>query len=234
MTSFLQRATLALLLLSTAALSACGGDDAAQRKAFVAFLQTRIVDKPGIHVPHPTADETKAWGGYAQQYAIITGFNDELSQHVTAPMNQAIARGSITSLQDLVTRRADLVEVRRGMGGIRSDLDKQFATAETAHASLKQPPDLKPVFDAAYERDVAGPAHAFQAALPVAEDAIAAAVDLGDFLVQHHDKIILQGTQVQVSDPALQRDLSARLSALNAKGQAAQSAQQRLQALVEG
>ncbi len=234
MTTFLQRTTLALLLLSTAALSACGDDDATQRKAFVAFLQTRIVDKPGIHVPHPTADETKAWGGYAQQYAIITGFNDELSQHVTAPMNQAIARGSITSLQDLVTRRADLVEVRRGMGMIRADLDKQFANAEAVHASLKQPPDLKPVFDAAYERDVAGPAHAFQTALPVADDAVAAAVDLGDFLVQHHDKIILQGAQVQVSDPALQRDLSARLSALNAKGQAAQSAQQRLQTLVEG
>ena len=149
-------------------------------------------------------------------------------------MNQAIARGSITSLQDLVTRRADLVEVRRGIGGIRTELDKQFATAEAAHASLKQPPDLKPVFDAAYERDVAGPAHAFQAALPVAEDAIGAAVDLGDFLVQHHDKIILQGAQVQVSDPALQGDLSARLAAMNAKGQAAQAAQQRLQALVEG
>ena len=223
-----------MLLLSTAGLSACGDDDAAQRKAFVAFLQTRIVDKPGIHVPHPTADEIKAWGGYAQQYAIISGFNDELSQHVTAPMNQAMSRGSITSLQDVVTRHADLVEVGRGIGEIRADLDKQFATAEAAHAALKQPSDLKPVFDAAYERDVAGPAHAFQAALPVAEDAIGAAVDLGDFLVQHHDKVILQGAQVQVSDPALQRDLNARLAAMNAKGQAAQSAQQRLQALVSG
>ena len=223
-----------LLLMLAAALSACGDDDAAQRRSFVAFLQTRIVDKPGIHVPHPTAEETKAWGGYAEQYAIITGFNDQLSQHVTAPMNQAVSRGSITSLQDVVTRRADLVEVRRGIGEIRADLDKQFAAAESAHSALKQPADLKPVFDAAYERDVAGPAHAFQAALPVADDAIAAAVNLGDYLTQHHGEIIVQGAQVQLSNPALQSDLNARLAAMNAKGQAAQSAQQRLQAMVNG
>ena len=233
MTTLLLRRSTVLFLL-TAALAACGDDEAAQRKAFIAFLQTRIVDKPGIHVPRPTADETKAWGDYAQQYAIITSFNEDLSQHVTAPMNQAVSRGSVASLQDLMTRRADLVEVRRGMGELRAELDKQFLTAEAAHSALKQPPDLKPVFDAAYDRDVAGPAHAFQAALPVADDAIAAAVDLGDFLTQHHAEVVVQGAQVQVSDPALQRDLNARLAAMNAKGQAAQSAQQRLQALVNG
>ncbi len=47
-------------------------------------------------MPHPTADESKTWGSYASQYAIITGFNDALSEHVTAPMNQAVARGAVT------------------------------------------------------------------------------------------------------------------------------------------
>ncbi len=106
MIQFLRAAALPLLVLS--ALSACGDDDAAQRKAFIAFLQTRIVDKPGIHVPHPTADESKAWGSYASQYAIITGFNDALSEHVTAPTSRAVSRGAVTSLQDLIARRSDL------------------------------------------------------------------------------------------------------------------------------
>ena len=224
----------ALLLLIASALSACGDDDDAQLKAFIAFLQTRIIDKPGVHVPQPTADETKAWGSYASQYAIIVNFNDALSRHVTAPMNQAVSRGSITSLQDVVTRRADLAEIRRGMGDLRTELDRQLATAEAAHAGLKQPADLKPVFDAAYERDVTGPTHAFQDALPVAESALAAAVDLGDFLAQHSKAISVQGAQVQVSDPALQRDLNARLAVMNAKGQAVQTARRRLQALVDG
>lgn len=231
-TSHIRAATLVVLMLS--ALMGCGDDDRAQRKAFIAFLQTRIVDKPGVHVPHPTADESKSWGSYAAQYAIITGFNDGVSQHVTAPMNQAMSHGAVTSLQDLVTRRDDLVEIRRGMASLQTELDKQLATAEAAHAGLKQPADLKPVFELAYERDVTGPAHAFHDALPVAESALAAAVDVGDFLTQHRNTVSVQGAQVQVSDPALQRDLSARLAAMNAKGQAAQAAQQRLQALVNG
>ena len=160
-TLLLRRTPLPLLLLLMAALSACGDDDATQRKAFIGFLQTRIVGKPGIHVPRPTVDETKPWGGYAQQYALISGFNDGLSQHVTAPMNEAVSRGLVTSLQDLVTRRANLVEVRRGMSDIRNELGKQFAAAEAAPVALNQSPDLKSVFDAAYERDIAGPAHAF-------------------------------------------------------------------------
>ena len=226
------RATLLLVMASI--LSACGNDDGAQRKAFIPFLQTRIIDKPGIHVPHPTADETQAWGSYAQQYAIITNFNDALSRRVTEPMNQAFSHGSITSLQNVMTRRADLAEIVSGMGNLRTELDKQLATAEAADAGLKQPADLKPVFDAAYGRDVTGLAHAFRDALPVAESALAAAVDLGDFLAQHGKAVSKQGKQVQVSDPAVRRDLNARLAVMNAEGQAAQAAQQRLQALVNG
>lgn len=227
-----RRTTLALML--GAVLSGCGDDEAAQRKTFIGFLQTRIVDKPGVHVPHPTAEEAKSWGDYAQHYAIITGFNDTLNQRVTAPMNQALGRGGVTSLQDLVTRRDDFVAMRRGMDDIRTELGKQLAVAEAARAGLKQPADLKPVFDAAYDRDVAGLARAFQATLPVVEDAMTTAIDLGDYLAQHRGAVTIQGAQIQVSDPAVQRDLNTRLAALNAKGQEVQAAQRRLQALISG
>jgi hypothetical protein len=147
-------------------------------------------------VPHPTADEIKTRGSYASQYAIITGCNDVLSEHVTAPMNQAVSRGAVTSLQDLITRRSDLTEIRRGMADLRTELDKQLAAADAAHAALKQPADLKSVFDAAYGRDVTGPANAFQQVIPVAESALAAAVDVGDFIAQHGNAVSVQGAQV--------------------------------------
>ena len=223
-----------VVLLSLAALAACGDGEPEQRKAFIAFLQTRILDKPGIHVPHPTADEAKSWGPYADQYLIITAFNDGISQRVTAPMNQALARGAVTSLEELAARRADLVEARRGLATIRSELDKQFAAAEAAHAGLKQPADLKPVYDAAYERDVSGPARAFGSVLPEADDAIGAAVEVADFMAQHRGAVVLQGGQVQVADPALLRQLNDRLAAMNAKAQVMQAAQQRLQTMVNG
>ena len=230
--SRLRRITLSLLL--TMALSACGNSDAAQQRAFIAFLQTRIIDKPGLHVPRPTPEEAKAWPNYAAQYAIIMDFNDGVSQHVTTPMKQAIAGGAVTSLQDLVSRRGDLVVMRRGMGEIRTALNRQFATAEAAHAALSQPAELKAAFDAAYQRDVAGPAQAFQQALPVADDALAASIDVGNFLAQHSRQVVLDGAQVQVNDSALRQELGARLATMNAKAQAAQAAQQRLQSLVRG
>ena len=230
--SRLVRITLSLLL--TPLFSACGNSDADQQHAFIAFLQSRIIDKPGMHVPRPTPDEIKEWPNYVAQYAIIVDFNDGVSQHVTTPMKQAVAGGTVASLQDLVTRRGDLLAMRQGMGEIRTALDRQLATATAAHTALSQPAELKAAFDAAYRRDVAGPAEAFQQALPAAEDALASSIDVGDFLAQHGSKVVLDGGQVQVSDSNLQKELSARLATMNAKAQAAQTAQQRLQTLVRG
>ena len=36
-------------------LAACGNKEAEQRTAFIGFLQTRVLDKPGLRVPTPTA-----------------------------------------------------------------------------------------------------------------------------------------------------------------------------------
>ena len=55
-------------------LAACGDSEPTQRKAFMDFLQTRIIDKPGRHVPMRSAEETKSFGDYAKQYEIILGF----------------------------------------------------------------------------------------------------------------------------------------------------------------
>ncbi len=82
------------------------------------------------------------------------------------------------------------------MADLRTELDKQLAAADAAHAALKQPADLKSVFDAAYGRDVTGPANAFQQVIPVAESALAAAVDVGDFIAQHGKAVSVQGAQV--------------------------------------
>lgn len=223
-----------LPLVLTLALSACGNGETAQQRAFIAFLHTRIIDKSGMHVPHPTPDEAGKWPKYAAHYAIIVDFNDGVSRHVTAPMAQAIAGGTVTSLQDLVARRGDLATVRRGMSEIRNALERQIIVAEAARSALIQPAELKAAFDAAYQRDVTDPALAFQQALPAADDALAASIAVGDFLAQHRNKLVLNGAQVRLSDPVLRQELNAMLATMSAKALAAQAAQQRLQSLVRG
>lgn len=225
-------ALIAIVLL-TAFVAGCN-DEPAQRKAFIEFLQTRIIDKPGLHVPHLTQDEAAKFGDYAKQYAIITEFNDGLDKSVAQPMTEAINRGAISSLNDVVTRHADFIAARDGITKLRDAIDKQLAAADTAHAALKQPDDLKPVFDKAYDRDVTTPAKAFEDIFPDLSQALTAIVDLGDFIDQHKDKVSIVGNQLQTSDPALRPQLQAMIDALMAKSDAIGKAQEHLRLVMNG
>lgn len=221
---------LVLLVLLTAGCD----DEPAQRKAFIGFLQTRILDKPGLHVPHLTPDLEKSFGDYAKQYAIITDFNDGLDKSVAKPMTEAINRGAVRSLGEVVTRHADFVAARDGIGQLRGAIDKQLAAADAAHAALKQPDDLKQVFDKAYERDVTIPAKAFADIFPDLSQALTAIVDLGDFIAQHKDKVTINGPLIETSDPALRPQLVALVAALTAKNEAIAKAQQHLRVVMNG
>jgi hypothetical protein len=209
-------------------------DEPAQRKAFIEFLQTRIIDKPGLHVPHLTPDEEKSFGDYAKQYAIITDFNDGLDRSIATPMQEAINRGAIRSIDDVVTRHADFIAARDGVAQLRAEIEKQLAVADAAHAALKQPDDLKPVFDKAYERDVTIPAKAFADIFPDLSQALTAVIDLGDFIQQHKDKVTINGMMLQTSDPALRPQLEALINAVTAKNEAINKAQEHLRTIMNG
>jgi len=53
MRTFIQRlGAVSLLLAFSMALVACGNKEAEQRATFITYLQTRVLDKPGLRVPH--------------------------------------------------------------------------------------------------------------------------------------------------------------------------------------
>ena len=54
-----RRTLLAAVLVAAFGIAACDSEPA-QRKAFIEFLQTRIVGKPGVHVPKPAAEQLSA------------------------------------------------------------------------------------------------------------------------------------------------------------------------------
>ena len=185
-------------------LAACGDSEATQRKAFIEFLQTRIVDKPGLHVPKPSDEQTKAFGPYAKDYGIILGFNEGMDKNVSGSrMEQVFKRGMVRSLDELTTRRADIGAAMEGMRALRAALEAELAKADAAHAALKQPEDMKPVYDKAYERTVTAPAATFKEAFPAGDAAFQAAQNFASFLDQHHDSIKINGNSIQTSDPKL-------------------------------
>jgi hypothetical protein len=221
-------------LLALFALVACGDNEPTQRKAFIQFLQTRIVAKPGVHVPKLTQEESAGFGDYAKHYAIIADFNASLDRAVSQPMQQAIEAGAPRSLSEVVTRRQEIAAVGAGLAAIRGALDGQLRLADAAHAALKQPDDLKPVYDAAYARDVTMPAKAMTELFPDVDETIKAILAVADFITAHKDKIKIQGPMIETSDPSLQPPLAAMLDTLRAKNEAMQKAQQKLRALISG
>jgi hypothetical protein len=229
-----RRMMLAAALLAVAGLVACGGGEPAQRKAFIEFLQSRIIDKPGIHVPHLTADETSAFGDYAKQYAIITDFNAAVDQRITAPLQEALSKGVPSSIGEAVARRNDIAAVRDGMAKIRAALSEQLAVADAAHAALKQPDDLKPVFDAAYNRDVTQPAKAFAGYFPDLDAAFGAMLAIADFINQHRDSVKVNGPMIETADDGLRTQLQGLMDALSAKQDAVNAAQRKLAAMTGG
>jgi len=216
------------------ALFGCGDNEAMQRKAFIEFLQSRIVAKPEIHLPKLTADETAAFGDYAKHYAVIADFNTGLDREVSKPLHQAVAAGAPRSLEDAVGRRQDIATILGGMAAINAALDRQLAIADAAHAALKQPEDLKPVYDAAYDRDVTQPAKAFAEIFPDAAGAMKDFLEFADFVEQHHGAIRIQGSQIQVTDAALQPPLKKMIDGLSGRQEGIQKAQERLRELAYG
>jgi soluble cytochrome b562 len=227
-----RRTLLAAVLVAAFGIAACDSEPA-QRKAFIEFLQSRIVGKPGVHVPKPAAEQTATFGPYAKHYDVITEFHAGLDQVVTKPLQHAL-QAAPRSLDQLGPKRQEIAEIRGGMASIRAALDKQLAAADAAHAALKQPDDLKPVYDAAYDRVVSQPAKAFAEIFPDVDEATKAILSLAEFLDRNGDKIKINGSMLQVADPSLQPQLQSLINALRAKQEAIQKAQQRLRSIVSG
>lgn len=214
-------------------LAACGDKEPEQRAAFTQFLQTRIVDKPGVRVPKLTEQEKKSFGEYAAHYAVITDFNAGMDASVK-PLSGILQKGQVRSLNDIVTRREDLKTVRAGLNDMNAALKEHRAKADAAHAQLKQPEDLKAVYDKAYEKTITLPADTFADVLPQINATYDVALKIADYVDANKSKIEMSGTNVTVTDTTVQAELNKLMQDMNAQAKNVQQAQTRLQAVVMG
>ena len=214
-------------------LAACGDKEPEQRAAFTQFLQTRIVDKPGVRVPKLTEEEKKSFGDYAAHYAIITDFNAGMDASVK-PLSGILQKGQVRSVNDIVTRREDLKSVRAGLNDMNAALKEHRAKADAAHAQLKQPEDLKAVYDKAYEKIITLPADTFGDVLPQINATYDVTLKIADYVEANKSKIEISGNSVTVTDPAVQAELNKLLQEMNAQAKNVQQAQTRLQAVIMG
>lgn len=221
-----------LLALSAAA---CGDNEPEQRKAFIAFLQTRIVDKAGVHVPKLTDEDVKSFGPYAAHFNIISAFtNNPEMTGVASQMQQVTQRVSLNSVQDLVDNRSALRSVKDDLGKITVAMNKALADTIRQRDALKQPDDLKAVYDRAFDKDVLTPVRGFNETVPLVVDIAEAALKLADYIDANRGKVIIQGNNVGGKDAKTQREVDNLVKNLSSQAPKFQESQRRLRVVLTG
>jgi hypothetical protein len=152
----------AISILFVVALAGWGSSEADQRKAFIAFLQD-INNRPGIHFLVPTANDEKAFGPYLQHYALILDFDKDMKAPMDDFTAQIIKLGfgpnpAPRSIEQIAAAPADLTAAKDVVGKMEQGIETRLAKINADRAALKQPDDLKAVYDKTFDKLVTAPA----------------------------------------------------------------------------
>jgi len=226
-------AGLALLaVMSGVLLAACGDREPEQRAAFIKFLQTRVLENRRIAVP--SEEDKQAIGPYADHYAIILNFNETVNANVSKDLRAITTKITVRSLSDLIARRDDLKSLGDDFAKFEAGFNSAVSTADAAKAQLKQPDDLKVVYDKAYNRLISAPVQILRDLLPLLKDVYTTELDLVDYVAQHKRELKINGAMVMTEDPKLQAEFNAKVQTIQTKAQAVMEVQRKLQALRSG
>ncbi|WP_158782390.1 DUF3053 domain-containing protein [Pantoea sp. BAV 3049] len=210
-------------------LTGCGDKEADQRKAFIDFLQNTVM-RSGEHLPSLSEDQKQKFGNYVNDYAIIYGFSQQVNRAVDSGMKPVVDElSAIRTPQDYLTRRDSLRQASGSLGVLTQQIQASKTQADTSKAALKQPSDLKTVYDNVYNKVVTLPANSLQPLLPALQTLSQNAVQAGDFLQQQGAQVTFNGTTIQFPSQQQATQYNALMSNLSANAQALSQAQSALQ-----
>ena len=190
-----------MLLMMIFAVSGCGDKEPAQRKAFMDFLQSRILDKQVLAVPQLTEEEKKQFGEYSKDYAIITGFHHQMNTELDSSLVPVFAgMNGVNSVNALVEQRDDLKKMADSSQNWKEKIITLRTQADTHHAALKQPDDLKKVYDLAYEKTVVKPSEITEQVFELLPQVLNLIVAKADFIKSQGKDVTITGNRLQFSN----------------------------------
>jgi hypothetical protein len=198
------RGAMCIVFAATLAGFSWGNSEADQRKAFIAFLQD-INNRPGIHFLVPTANDEKAFGPYLQQYAIILDFDKDMKAPMDDFLAQVIKLGfgpnpSPRTLEQMAAAPTDLTAAKDVVDKMEQVIEARLAKVTADRAALKQPDDLKTVYDKTFDKLVVAPTMAMENSAKALDGGIDAANALVTYINAHRAKLVVSGMQIQAKD----------------------------------
>ncbi|BDH44144.1 hypothetical protein TUM12370_01880 [Salmonella enterica subsp. enterica serovar Choleraesuis] len=193
-----------LALVMAVSLSGCFDKEGDQRKAFTDFLQNTAM-RSGEHLPSLTTDQKKQFGPLVSDYAIIYGFSQQITQAMDSGIKPVVdSVNAIREPQNYLTQRDALRQANGSLGVLSQQIQNARMQADTAHANLKQPDELRAVFDKVYQQVVTDPANAMQPLIPAAQTLTQQLVQVGDFIENQGQRVgfVAGGIQFPTSQQA--------------------------------
>jgi chromosome condensin MukBEF ATPase and DNA-binding subunit MukB len=208
-----------LALLVVMQLTACGDKEPEQRKAFIEYLQNTVM-RSGVKIPTLSEDQKQKFGNYAGDYAILVSFSQQLSKSVDSSLTPALDQvNQIRTAQDYMSKRDMLQQSIGALNLLGQQIQSAKSQADTARAALKQPDDLKVVYNQAYDKIVTAPANALMPTIPTMASFIQDLVQVGDFLQAQGTQVSFNNGGVQFRTPQQVTQYNTMMSSLVTKQQ---------------
>jgi hypothetical protein len=226
------------IILFAATLAAWGNSEADQRKAFIGFLQD-INNRPGIHFLVPTANDEKAFGPYLAHYAIILDFNRDMNAATKDFTAQIVKLGfgpnpSPRSIEQIAAAPTDLDAAKDVAGKMVALIDTRLAKLNADRAALKQPDDLKAVYDNTFDKLVTTPTLATENSTKALSSGVDATIALVTYINAHRTKLIVSGMQIQAKDQHTLNEIAPLMKAYQDAGERFVAAQQQVDRVMGG
>lgn len=210
-------------------LTGCGDKEADQRKAFIDFLQNTAM-RSGEHLPALSEDQKQRIGNYASDYAIVYGFSQQVNRAVDNGLKPVVDElSAIRTPQDYLTRRDSLRQASGSLEVLAQQIQTAKTQADSSKAGLKQPAELKTVYDNLYNKVVTQPADTLLPLLPALQKLSQDAVQTGDFLQQQGSQVTFNGQTIQFPTQQQATQYNTLMSNISANAHALGQAQIALQ-----
>ncbi len=216
-------------LLLALQITGCGDKEPEQRKAFIDFLQNTVM-RSGEHLPSLSEDQKQRFGNYTADYAIIYGFSQQVNKAVEEGIRPVVdSLSAIHVPQDYLARRDVLRQSSGSLNILFQQIQSAKSQADGSKTALKQPSELKGVYDKIYNNVVSQPANTLIPLLPSLLSLSQNVVQAGDFLQQQGTRVSFDNNGVQFPTQEQAGQYNAIMSELATKIPALSQAQNLVQ-----
>ena len=185
------------------------------------------------------ASGEKAFGPYLQHYVIILDFNKDMKSPTDDFMAQLIKLGYgpnpvPRTIEQMAAAPADLTAAKDAVDKMEQGLETRLAKVTADRAALKQPDDLKAVYDKTFDKLVVAPAVAFENSAKALSNGIDAALAFVAYINAHRAKLIVTGMQIQAKDQRTLDEIAPLMKAYQDSGERFAVAQRQSDRVLQG